>query len=63
MVKCTCGRVFHNMGKMRRHFARFTNPFDPAQVAEAPRHVPDMGHDATRKSHLGYTKSHKKGRK
>ena len=53
MVKCTCGRIFKNMGKMHRHFKIWESD---------PRHVLDTEYATAMKDSKRYNKSHKKGR-
>ena len=46
MVKCTCGRTFENLGKLRRHI----------KVQDSPVHVPDRADAVTDKMIKRYGK-------
>lgn len=55
MVKCTCGRAFKNMGKLRRHIDFFRNR--PDEVL----HRADREHSDTDKEFGRYYRGKKRG--
>ena len=51
MVKCMCGRLFKNLGKLSRHLKIHNDD---------PSHVPDKSHELTEKAFKRYNKHHKR---
>lgn len=56
-VECRCRRVFHNLGKLRRHIEN-----NPTREGE-PMHIPNLEHENTAKSVKRYEKARKREEK